>query len=188
MILKDPDPAALREENEKLKKKIAELEHLAVLDPLTGVHNRRYFNERLQQEIQRATRHKTQLSLLMIDIDDFKKCNDAYGHTTGDCLLVEISKVLVKLSRATDIICRYGGDEFAMILPETNAAQAKVLAYKIKKGVQDLCLKCRPTISIGVADVEENQDVLHLLTQADKALYKAKKMGKNRVAGLMEIV
>ncbi len=171
-----------------LKKKVVELERLVVTDPLTGVYNHRYFRDRLYQEMCRATRHKSPLCLLMIDIDAFKKCNDAYGHLEGDCLLVKIANVLNEYSRSTDIVCRYGGDEFTMILPETDVASARILARKVKDAVQALDLKCEPTISVGIADIKEKRNILDLIQKADKALYQAKRSGKNRISDLLRVI
>lgn len=175
----------MEEENVLLKKKIEELEELVITDPLTKVYNLRYFRERLAQELARAVRHKNDLSLIMVDVDDFKKCNDSYGHLEGDCLLQEVAKVLLSCSRRTDIVCRYGGDEFTIILPQTPLKDAHTLGEKIRKDVGNLHLKCTPTLSIGIADLHNNRNLFDLINNADHAMYQSKKGGKNRISDLI---
>lgn len=188
--MKDPNITnkKIYEELQYFKNRVFELENLAATDPLTGLYNRRYFENRLEQEIARAKRYQNTLSLLMIDIDNFKKCNDAFGHLEGDCLIVEISKILTKESRHADIVCRYAGDEFVVVLPEADVIRAKIYANKIREAVNVLDLKCQPTISIGICELAKGMEPKGLIDNADKAMYKAKYAGKNRISDLVEIL
>ncbi|MBU0469069.1 MAG: GGDEF domain-containing protein [Candidatus Omnitrophica bacterium] len=178
----------LHEELQHFKNRVFELENLAVTDSLTGLYNNRYFKDRLDQEIERSKRYKKPLCLLMIDIDDFKKCNDTHGHLEGDCLIIEISKMLTKESRLADIVCRYAGDEFVIILPEADVVRAKIYANKIRVAVNELELKCKPSISIGICELAIGMDTTSIIDKADKAMYKAKHAGKNRISDLVEVL
>lgn len=169
-------------QNYKIKK-------LSVIDELTGLYNRRYYNQRLSEEVVKALRYKDPLTLLVIDIDHFKHYNDHNGHAAGDVLLQELAAQMRKYFRRTDIICRYGGEEFAVIVPETNKGDAKALAEKFRKKVQEHPFKYRTTqpkrkitISIGLADVPSHATTPKaLFEKADEALYQAKLKGRNRV-------
>jgi len=121
------------------------------------------------------------MCLLMIDVDDFKSYNDTYGHLEGDLLLKEVSKALSKTLRKVDIVCRYAGDEFVAILPETKVFEAEIVAEKIRKEVEDLSLKREVTLSIGIGEYSLNMSRRDLIFQADQALLKVKKEGKNKV-------
>lgn len=162
---------------------------LSVIDELTGLYNRRYFNKRLSEEVERALRYKAPLSLLVVDVDHFKKYNDNHGHAQGDQLLIKLAKLMRKAFRRTDIVCRYSGEEFTVIVPETNKTEAKILAEKFRKIVQDYKFKYRTTqpkrkvtVSIGVADVPTHAVAPKaLFEKADQALYEAKKIGRNRI-------
>ena len=178
----------LHEELQHFKNRVFELEALAAMDSMTGLYNNRYFRNRLDQEIERAKRYNNPLCLLMIDIDDFKKCNDVYGHLEGDCLIAKIGQMLTKKSRLADIVCRYAGDEFVVILPEADVIRAKIYATKIRDAARTLELKCNPTISIGVCEFKPGMDSNSIIDKADKALYKAKHEGKNRISDLFEIL
>lgn len=163
-------------------------EELALLDGLTHIYNRRYFDELLHRESNRATRYPQKFSLLMIDVDDFKKYNDTYGHLAGDEVLKVIAGILFHRTRVTDYVARYGGEEFAIITPHTDKKAASVLAARIMDYVtnQDIALndstKIRVTISIGIATFEEDAVTeKELIQRADEALYQAKKLGKNRI-------
>ena len=177
------------------------LEELSVRDPLTGLYNRRYFQDRLTHEIQRARRHGRPLSLLIADIDHFKEINDTYGHQAGDEVLRSIALLLVNQTRATDITARYGGEEFVAVLPETDAHGALRVAEKLRESVAvtplyhlergvlgesprtDETSSIGCTISIGVAsfDAKRMADAGELVRAADEALYAAKQAGRNRV-------
>jgi diguanylate cyclase (GGDEF)-like protein len=160
----------------------------AVTDGLTGLYNHRYFQDRFEEEVERARRYQNPLSLLMLDLDDFKIYNDANGHIAGDLLLVEISKVFKKAVRKVDTVARYGGEEFAIILPSTKKKGAVTIAGRICQKVADhhfpnqvIMPLGRITVSIGVASLGDDADThADLLDIADKALYRAKHNGKNQ--------
>jgi len=164
---------------------------LAQTDALTGIANRRRFDAVLAQEISRQQRAGGQLALLILDVDDFKKYNDTYGHLAGDACLQRIAQVLRKhLNRATDLAARYGGEEFAGILPGTDRAGAASLAEQIRAAVEELAIEhvtssCadRVTVSIGLACLDGGQlgSPAALIEHADQALYRAKQAGRNRV-------
>jgi diguanylate cyclase (GGDEF)-like protein len=150
-------------------------------DYLTGLWNRRYFYLRLEEEETRATRKKTPLCIAMIDVDDFKKVNDTFGHAVGDVIISELATIMKKSVRSTDIVTRWGGDEFAIIFSETALQDALEITERIRRKVEirfqssyDL------TISIGVMTLERDQDLRDMLIKADQALYKAKEQ-KNSV-------
>lgn len=159
--------------------------HLATVDDLTGLYNRRYFMMRLHEEIQRGVRFGTSFGLLFLDLDDFKSINDVYGHPLGDQVLREFSILLQKELRSVDVISRYGGEEFAVLLPECDGTTARLAAIRLQKTVEAQNFTSQQlhlTVSIGVAVFPEhgNQAEL-LLNNVDKALYQAKKQGKNVV-------
>lgn len=172
----------------ELEQKNANLEYLSRIDPLTQVANRRDFLERFEQEISRAHRHTHSLGCMLIDIDHFKKVNDAYGHATGDRALVAVAHALQKDLRAHDILCRYGGEEFAALLVESSLEESKTVAERCRAKVEALALEHENTpvsltVSLGVCAFPTNQvdSPEGLLTLADKALYRAKNEGRNRV-------
>ncbi len=164
------------------------LEHQSIRDSLTNLFNRRFMEIALERELRRANRHRKPLSVLMLDIDHFKQLNDAYGHETGDVVLREVAAVMRQAVRAEDTICRYGGEEFVAILPELAADDALARAESIRHLVSELRLFHRGealreiTISIGIAVYPQNGETVdQLLSTADRALYEAKHMGRNRV-------
>ncbi len=158
-----------------------DLKHLSVTDAMTGLFNHRYFIKILEEEIKRVQRYQNSLCLLMIDIDNLKYYNDLYGHLWGDRLLKSVSKIFKGNLRDVDIICRYAGDEFVVVLSETNFLQAQVVAEKIKDKVSGINLKGIVTLSIGISQWKKGMDRRSLITKADKALYQAKREGKNRI-------
>ncbi len=166
-----------------------ELRRISITDPLTGLLNRRYFQERLAEEVDRATRHGHPLSLIMIDIDHFKPYNDANGHPAGDKALVLLGRVLRASIRTIDVVSRYGGEEFAVILPETRKGEAAEIGERIRTEVEGLCFPGeeavpggRLTVSLGVAGFPEDaRDMKKLIHRADRALYQAKEQGRNRI-------
>lgn len=151
---------------------------LAVRDGLTGLFNRRYFNELINIEVNRLKRSPASLSLLMLDIDNFKNYNDTQGHPAGDELLKGFAKVLKNSVRAQDIVCRYGGEEFIVILPQTDKKGAQIIAERIRVQVG---LYLTTTVSIGIATLpDDGAEIEQLIEKADNALYQAKKSGKNK--------
>ncbi len=162
---------------------------LSITDELTGLHNYRYMQQRLDDEFERARRFDRPLSLLMLDADDFKQFNDAHGHVAGDRALADLGQVLKAAVREIDVTARYGGEEFAVILPETDAAGAFVVAEKIRESVAGYRFadgegerKVPLTLSIGLAAFPVHaEDRETLLRQADDALYQAKHLGRDRV-------
>jgi len=164
------------------------LERLAITDGLTGLYNHRYFRERLEEELLRSLRYNLPLSCALFDIDDFKKCNDLYGHLFGDAVLKEIATRMLQTVRRTDIVARYGGEEFIIIMPQTPLEGAYAQAERIRKVIEEkpftyMGKSIKVTISGGVAEVIQNEilSVEDLLRIADQCLYKAKSEGKNLV-------
>jgi diguanylate cyclase (GGDEF)-like protein len=159
---------------------------LSRFDPLTGLYNRRHFQAALDREIRRSTRtNRREFALLMLDLDELKPVNDTYGHQVGDQLIRGLATVLQRTVRTTDTAARYGGDEFAVLLPETNREGAMAVAEKLRRDSEALAERgARTTVSIGlVVYPHDGETVERLLTEADNALYLAKKGGKNRVVG-----
>jgi diguanylate cyclase (GGDEF)-like protein len=159
------------------------LETLASTDHLTGLPNRREFQERLGGEITRARRHERQLSLLVLDLDHFKSVNDSHGHPVGDRVLIETARRLAGLVRQGEVVARIGGEEFAVILPETDGQSAVAAAQRMRMAIQ-----ARPfpgvgplTVSGGVCSLSDARDGDDLFRLADVALYAAKARGRNRV-------
>jgi diguanylate cyclase (GGDEF)-like protein len=161
----------------------------AVTDELTGLYNLRHFHETLGGEIERSRRFGTPVGLVMIDIDDFKKVNDTYGHQQGDVVLSKVARVLRELSRDIDEPARYGGEEMAVILPQTDLDGAALAAERMRSAVEGLLVErlgggdpLQVTASFGVAELPAcARDAAELIAQADAALYRAKREGKNTV-------
>ena len=179
--------ARLKAENE-LRQVKDELERMAHTDALTGMFNRRYFMQRLGEEFERLQRHGSVLSVLIFDLDHFKKVNDTYGHDAGDAVLVSVSEVVNDVKRLTDIACRLGGEEFALLLPETDKTGAINLAQRLRKGIEaydygaTVGSALKVTVSVGVATVgQRTRQPENVLKVADRALYKAKNSGRNMV-------
>jgi diguanylate cyclase (GGDEF)-like protein len=192
-MLVEPDAPTLTEladftamviENARL---VAELQRSATTDPLTGVYNTRFFHEVLGREAARSQRFSTTLSLLMIDVDNFKTINDTYGHVVGDKVLVQIGQVLGACVRTTDLVFRCGGDEFGVVLPGTSAEGAVHVADKILDRVRTgelmnaLGYSGSTTVSIGIADYRRGSPSENLVADADQALYLSKRAGRNTV-------
>jgi diguanylate cyclase (GGDEF)-like protein len=164
-------------------RRFREARQLADLDALTGLHNRRYFHETLAREVARAHRYDRNLALIIFDLDDFKAINDRIGHLAGDGVLAEAAERIREVVRSADIECRVGGDEFAVILPESTLADADQLYGRLKKAVS-----ARPvgqagplTLSAGVAELQPDDDAIAFFQRADHALYGAKEAGKGQV-------
>ena len=200
LVLQEEDQEQLesrvQERTLELNIALQELEHVNkelaeknTLDELTGLYNRRHYDQKMIAEHRRSRRNLTPLSLVMIDIDHFKSVNDSHGHLAGDqCLVWLATKIKACLGRSTDIGCRYGGEEFCLILPETDTAGAMALAEELRlsvcaQAVQFQDLNIELTISCGVSTYQQEADALpeHLFSAADKALYMAKDNGRNQV-------
>lgn len=167
-----------------------QLEHLAREDALTGLANRRFFEERAREECLRAQRYRHPLSILLADLDHFKDINDTYGHGYGDTVLKEVGQTLVHHCRTSDLCARYGGEEFAILLPETELIEARKVAERLCVAVRGLTIRhpagpLQVTVSFGISclDHERSQSLDELLVQADAALYTAKRKGRDRVEG-----
>jgi len=161
---------------------------LAITDSLTQVYCRRYFLERFSEELKRSRKNKLHLCFLMIDLDNFKQFNDHYGHLVGDAILRQVSKTISDMVRQIDFIGRYGGEELAIVLAETDKEQASFAAERIRQAIEASVIKAydeelKVTVSIGVSTFPENsqQHMQDLIEMADKALYLAKETGKNKV-------
>lgn len=169
--------------NERLKK-------LSFTDELTALYNRRFFIQSLTRELRRAQRYGNPLSLIMIDIDHFKQFNDTYGHLAGDRLLAGFAERLRKTARGTDVVTRYGGEEFAVLMPDTGIHMAARLAERIRQDIErrtgaesEQAPTSRVTVSIGCAQVHDMREpnVDDFIKKADDCLYKAKNQGRNRI-------
>lgn len=175
-------------------KRMGELEQESITDPLMGIFNRRFLDRRLQEELIRAKRHELELAILILDIDNFKRVNDTWGHQNGDIVLRHLARLLLDALRQTDLLARYGGEEFVVVLPHTTKQDASVLAERLRQlveaspvvldghqmGQQEL----QVTVSIGISCfLAEDDTPCTILERADKALYQAKQAGRNRVVG-----
>ncbi len=171
----------------ELEKKNAELERLAFCDTLTGLLNRRAILEKLDEWLRHVRRYRTRLAVAMLDLDHFKLVNDNYGHRVGDRVLADVAAVMRRGIRATDSLGRYGGEEFLLILPNTDATGAALTAERVRA-----CIAGTPmadaqgraftmTVSLGVAEYCEGDDEDMVVSRADTALYRAKDLGRNRV-------
>jgi diguanylate cyclase (GGDEF)-like protein len=167
------------------------LQKLAITDGLTKLHNSRSFYTQLELEVDRFNRYKHPLALLLLDIDNFKEYNDSYGHLEGDKVLVRFSQIIKSCLRANDSAYRYGGEEFTVILPETNGDEAKTVAQRIRSSLEAEKYKpvpgkvARITISIGVTQCYPKEELSTFIRRADKAMYLSKENGRNRVSVLL---
>ncbi len=163
-------------------RRYAEARALADLDALTSVHNRRYFHETLAREVARAQRYHRRLSIIVFDLDDFKAVNDRVGHLAGDAVLAEAAERMLSVVRSADMACRVGGDEFAVILPESSAEDAQLLSGRIARAIGSRPVGAAGTLflSAGVAELRVGDRPNDLFERADEALYRAKELGKAR--------
>ncbi len=181
--------AALAIENALLHQKTQEL---TIVDDLTGLYNYRYFTRKLETEIMRAQRYHQPLSLIMIDIDWFKKCNDTHGHLFGNLVLKDLAERTKESVREVDVVCRYGGEEFVVILPQTNNTDARIIGERIRCSAESADFvgesndaKAKITVSLGIASFPENgRTSKELIEKVDQALYLAKGRGKNLVCAV----
>lgn len=181
--------ASIAIERNLLYQKTEELKILSITDPLTGLLNRRYLNNKLSEEIARFNRYKYSFSFLMIDIDGFKEYNDTFGHIIGDKVLKTLAITIVNSLRSTDIAARFGGDEFVLILPQTHKTEAINIANRIKENIEKVYIPHKGelsfkdlTLSIGLISYPDDASSLaELLEKADQALYLAKKAGRNKL-------
>ncbi len=184
-----PELMARLSVGERLTRQRREIEKQAAHDALTGLHNRRTFEERLIHEFERAKRYARPMSILMIDVDDFKAINDNYGHPCGDLVLQRIAEVIAGRTRKADIAARYGGEEFVVLLPEIGLEGGVQAGEKLRLEIAAVRVDnhadapLAPTVSIGVASTSARRypDASSVVQDADLALYKAKGRGKNRV-------
>lgn len=188
VVLVFRDVTVRREGERRLRRMQKELERLAHTDALTGLFNRRIFMQRLEEEVERVRRHGSAVSVVLFDLDYFKRVNDTYGHDTGDVVLASVARIATDVKRMSDVAARLGGEEFALLLPETDQQGAVQLAQRLRTAIerhQYLSPAGAPlhvTASIGVATAQRSaKDVEKLLSSADRALYRAKNNGRNRV-------
>jgi two-component system cell cycle response regulator len=164
---------------------VERVKQLAYLDGLTGIFNRRFFELRIMEEIERARRYATGMAVVMADIDAFKHLNDEFGHLLGDEVLRQVSSLFHQQLRKIDVVCRYGGEEFAVLLTQTNAEQAVAVAEKLRRSVESYQFPGVPrtvTISAGVAAYPEHGKTRdEMVRAADNGLYAAKLAGRNRI-------
>ena len=165
----------LRKANEKLRE-------LSLTDPLTGCWNRRAFDERMAAVFAASERYGGEICMLLLDIDDFKRVNDTFGHEVGDRVLCHVAGVLRKTARGTDLVCRYGGEEFAVLLPRTPEHGALMIAERFRMAIEAKWSGCPVTVSVGIGHrCDGVEDAAGVIRSADEALYQAKAAGKNRV-------
>lgn len=191
-ILRETDEAYLKlqgllKEVEGKQQELVELntqlKELATTDPLTGLKNRRCLQENIAENIELSKKEHTAFSLLLIDVDFFKRVNDTYGHPIGDAVLQELAKKLQAETTTQDLVARMGGEEFMIVLPNTNKEYARVIAERIRLNIdQGSWDHARITVSIGVTTFEPDDNVSKLFSKADDALYRSKKDGRNCVS------
>lgn len=180
-------PAALALSRERARRDAQDFARAAVTDPLSGLFNRRYFHERLEEELDRARRHNTTVALLMIDIDNFKGINDRFGHPAGDLVIRGVGDILKRSVRKFDLCTRFGGEEFAIVMPGSGPENSTPVAERIRQRIEAFAAgdaelaDLRVTASIGMAVSQQNASARDLVARADQALYEAKQAGKNRL-------
>jgi two-component system cell cycle response regulator len=180
---------ALEEANQQLQAANDQLLKLSVTDDRTSLYNDRYLRQRLTEEFKRSMRYGTALSLILLDLDHFKKINDRYGHDCGDAILRQFGEILVDNAREIDIVGRYGGEEFLMVLPNTDGIKAAIVGERVRKATEDFLFRyqdqiIRLTASAGISSVPTNREIREeeqFVRSADGALYRAKEGGRNKV-------
>lgn len=176
VTVKKGQEKALKEANIKLKR-------VATIDELTGAYNRRYTLDKLNYEIEKFKRYNTDLSIIMLDIDHFKRVNDKFGHNAGDTVLKSMAKLIMHRIRVTDIFCRWGGEEFIILCPETKTPNAAILAEDLRNKISKMNLEEIGTVtaSFGVSGFIKDDTVKSLVSRVDSLMYEAKTEGRNRV-------
>lgn len=168
-----------------------EIYRMTIIDGLTQIHNKRYFLEFLDREMARCSRYDRPLSLVMFDVDHFKKLNDTYGHLAGDSVLKRLAELIAKHVRKEELFARYGGEEFAIIMPETTGKKAGIFCEKIRRMIESTpfvyeAKEIAVTISLGLTTMGRHREPLAFIKGADEMLYRAKANGRNRVEGIPE--
>lgn len=178
----------LKEINRKLQSKNIEYENLASIDALTGLYNRYKFSQLYLSSYESMVQRHNKMSIVLLDIDHFKQVNDTYGHNVGDKTLVEVSQALLRVVRGVDVVCRWGGEEFIILLPTATLKEAISIAKKLQKSVSKVKIEevGSITASFGVSEVREGEEMKDSINRADKALYAAKKSGRNCVKSEIE--
>ena len=173
----------LYDKNIELQTINKKLELLSTTDQLTKLFNRHKMNSELEKEWKRTMRYRNEFSIIMFDIDWFKKINDTYGHQAGDSVLEEISKLTKKILRSTDVVSRWGGEEFLVLCPETSLNAAQVLAIKLCSAIEryQFAVNVTVTISAGVCEFAMQKNIEELIKKVDEKLYEAKRQGRNTV-------
>ncbi len=171
---------------EKQKESIDSLKELSLKDYLTGLYLRRYMDRVLDDALYNFKRYSKPFSIIMLDLDDFKKINDIYGHAAGDVVLKDFARLLNKITRYTDSCIRYGGDEFVVVLPETKIEEAEIVAKKIQTSLDSVTFKkanmeFKCSVSIGITGAKENDTLESILERVDEALYRTKRDGKSGI-------
>jgi len=166
----------------------ATLVELSETDKLTGLKNRRYFQEKLEEQLSNNEKSASPFSLFILDIDHFKKVNDTFGHQVGDEVLAQLAQLLKNQARSLDIVARYGGEEFVVILPETDQNEAKAIAEQLRQAVEQAKWQTgRITVSVGIATAIKTDNETTILQRADKALYASKENGRNHVTHSIDL-
>jgi diguanylate cyclase (GGDEF)-like protein len=167
--------------------KIVDDRRIALFDQLTGLYNRRSFDSFFEKELARSNRYDSHLSVILVDIDHFKNVNDTYGHPVGDEVLKELAQILQNSIRSSDFACRWGGEEFVILMPETNLEAAKEKAESVRQVVADFLFSKvgHLTVSFGVSYPDKGEFAKDFFERVDRALYKAKDEGRNRVVALL---
>lgn len=182
LVLKKNLQAKIKKISPEIQKLIFELYETSIRDSKTGLYNYRFFETVLEMEIEKARRGQENLSLMMIDIDDFKKINEKYGHIKADEALIRLGKTISKAIRKSDVLSRFGGEEFMILLPETNIEKAKTFSIRLRKIIlkEKMLSAMNVKVSGGIAEYKKSESSRNFKERANKALLQAKKLGKDR--------